>query len=424
MKRFLGAILAAAVLLSVSGCRSGDNENSGNIPPTDEQTSPTESADIPPNAEQTYPTESENSSETASDLPQQSPAINEELFAIGDALATSFSELFLDYLQFEESRQKLKTSYPYVEYECEGEVLTFAKISDDSIHTISDLYAVFGEVCTAEYCEKLLTKTSVIYKDIGGSLYRTDTMACFSQPSYDTYFTKAERSGDSIVFTLADVAGEYNSDGTFIRDEEWDKTYALTAVCENGKWLISDCEDAALLGYCYNGRTLPELIYPPEIQTTDDGFQYRAYDGYAEIYSYTGDSDNVTTPAEINGLPVTRIGISAFSYGKAKHITVSEGVSEIDAFAFSSPDIESVTLPTTLTGVGPCCFAESSVKSVVFPTDKTVALSFGAFTNCKKLESISAREFEVFSQSWVIGCDRLSEVSGITENTFVIGAAY
>ena len=132
----------------------------------------------------------------------------------------------------------------------------------------------------------------------------------------------------------------------------------------------------------------------------------------------------MTTPAEINDLPVTRIGISAFSCGKAKHITVSEGVSEIDAFAFSSPDIESVTLPTTLTGVGPCCFAESSVKSVVFPTEKTVALSFGAFTNCKKLESISAREFEVFSQSWVIGCDMLSEVSGITENTFVIGAAY
>ncbi len=177
---------------------------------------------------------------------------------------------------------------------------------------------------------------------------------------------------------------------------------------------------------------------------TDDGnFMYKENDDKITIIKYIGESEAIVTPEEIDGKPVTKIGSDTFThtvketplcddpgptdweytllYGNAKHIVVSEGITELGNYAFSNSNIESVKLPTTLASVGEGCFRESSVKNIAFTSAQPVSVAKRAFQVCRKLEYISAVEFANFDWNSVSYCEVLTAVDGITENTIVTG---
>lgn len=177
--------------------------------------------------------------------------------------------------------------------------------------------------------------------------------------------------------------------------------------------------------------------------TSDGSFRYIQEDGGITLTKYIGESETVVTPKEINGIPVTAIGESAFDYdiieiplcedpgpddwdyellyGKARNIVVSEGVTELRNHAFSNSDIVSVELPTTLVKVGEGCFRESSVERVEFKSSQPVSVGSLAFYGCRELEYISADSFGSFDWSAVRFCEVLTAVDGINESTELSG---
>lgn len=89
-------------------------------------------------------------------------------------------------------------------------------------------------------------------------------------------------------------------------------------------------------------------------------FNYAIANGEVTITSYKNPLGytSITVPAQIEGLPVTKIGTEAFSGCSAlTEIVLPEGVTSIGSYAFSSCSaLTSVTLPTTVTTVGQAIF--------------------------------------------------------------------
>ena len=75
----------------------------------------------------------------------------------------------------------------------------------------------------------------------------------------------------------------------------------------------------------------------------DNGLLYEVYGEHVEITGYTGDLTEIVIPAEIEGLPVTSIGIRAFF----------------------NTDLTGITIPSTVQVVEPCAFAYCNYLTVI-----------------------------------------------------------
>lgn len=124
-----------------------------------------------------------------------------------------------------------------------------------------------------------------------------------------------------------------------------------------------------------------------ESGVTDDGLRYTLYQRHAEITGHEDsfDLEELEIPAEIEGLPVTRIadveqsGDSVFEidrngafYGcyNLRRVTVPEGVRDIGQYAFyGCKNLQEVTLPETVMEIGTHAFTMcSSLKELTVPS--------------------------------------------------------
>lgn len=114
--------------------------------------------------------------------------------------------------------------------------------------------------------------------------------------------------------------------------------------------------------------TVPEITEPKEEETAPQPsvtlpYLYEITKGSVTITKYVGSDTDVTIPASIDGLPVTSIGEGAFSGTAVKKVTIPQGVTHIDWFAFNS------------------CTA---LTEIIIPSSVTL-IDYGAFDYCPKL---------------------------------------
>ena len=120
---------------------------------------------------------------------------------------------------------------------------------------------------------------------------------------------------------------------------------------------------------CFSGVAEDIISEEPETGMAE-GFTWKALeDGTAEITGYTGAETEIVIPAEVDGLPVSRIGAWAFEKSAVTRVEIPEGITSVGRYCFSEcRDLAEIILPESLTSLGDCAFILcTSLKELTFP---------------------------------------------------------
>ena len=127
-----------------------------------------------------------------------------------------------------------------------------------------------------------------------------------------------------------------------------------------------------------------------ELHETDSGVVYTVENGEVTVVGWEVVGYTLDIPAEIDGMPVTRIARTAFSGDEyMTAVTLPDSIREIGEDAFSGcKNLRKVTLPKTLDTIPIRCFRFSKVlKEVVMPETLSV-IEANAFEGCLMLENV------------------------------------
>ena len=127
-----------------------------------------------------------------------------------------------------------------------------------------------------------------------------------------------------------------------------------------------------------------------ELHETDSGVVYTVENGEVTVVGWEVVGYTLDIPAEIDGMPVTKIGRTAFSEDQyMTAVTLPDSIVEIGEDAFAGcKNLRKVTLPKTLDTIPIRCFRFSKVlKEVVMPETLSV-IEANAFEGCLMLESV------------------------------------
>ena len=168
---------------------------------------------------------------------------------------------------------------------------------------------------------------------------------------------------------------------------------------------------AILLSLC---MTLCVAQLPAMAQTTQDGFEYLIEGELVTVTGYTGSATELEIPAEIEGLPVTKIGDYAF-LGKTAitSIKIPDSVSEIGVGAFyMCTKLAEIDLGQGVETIGDDAF--NSCKSLLSLTLPDSARSIGnwAFKYCEGLKTVDlGNGLETIGNEAFYDCMALTEIT-------------
>lgn len=151
-----------------------------------------------------------------------------------------------------------------------------------------------------------------------------------------------------------------------------------------------------------------------DIQTGDD-FNYEIIDGEAVITEYTGSSDVVEVPAEIEGAPVTKIGTYAFeAQCDITNVTLPESITLIAEGAFMDcSSLESINIPEAVSGIDRGAFvACTSLAEITIPANVQY-IREEAFTACEAMTSLTINNPDIAYENW--GLEELPELTVYAE---------
>ncbi|MDE6835181.1 MAG: leucine-rich repeat domain-containing protein, partial [Ruminococcus sp.] len=118
---------------------------------------------------------------------------------------------------------------------------------------------------------------------------------------------------------------------------------------------------------------------------------YKLYDDYVEITGCNKDATKAVIPDTIEGLPVTKIGNSAFKEcSRLINITIPDSVTSIGMNAFyNCKSLQSIIIPDSVTSINDYAFSNcSGIISITIPYSVT-EINYYAFKGCASLESIT-----------------------------------
>lgn len=137
---------------------------------------------------------------------------------------------------------------------------------------------------------------------------------------------------------------------------------------------------------------------PAQVQAQ---FNYTIIDGGVTITGYTGPGGAVVIPSRINGLRVTRIGDSAFSFCTSlASVTIPNSVTTIEDWAFQyCTNLNSVTIPNDVTSIGDRALTYcTSLTNLTIPKSVT-SIGGYAFSVCSSLPAINVDALNSFYTS-------------------------
>lgn len=134
-------------------------------------------------------------------------------------------------------------------------------------------------------------------------------------------------------------------------------------------------------------ESLTSLIKAPEPEKPP--YEYTAYNGKYYITEYTGDSESVTIPSEIDGKKISYISMSAFSDKNVTSIKFDKNFDGADIFhedfGYNLTSLKSMSLPSGLTTIPSYTFYNAQLDSVVIPEGVT-KIGSSAFNKTKKIK--------------------------------------
>ena len=176
----------------------------------------------------------------------------------------------------------------------------------------------------------------------------------------------------SVTFTGTIPSGNFNSNAGFAGD--------LRA-----KFYATDRTNGTPGTYTRTSGSTTWTLTPVATTTTQnsgttDGFQWERAGNGIKIIDYSGTATTVRIPDQINNLPITVIGNSAFSMKRnITSITIPNSVTTIEDYAFArSERLTSVSLSTSIATIGVQAFYGCSALTTVTIPSSVTRITFGS----------------------------------------------
>ena len=141
---------------------------------------------------------------------------------------------------------------------------------------------------------------------------------------------------------------------------------------------------------------------------------YRKYNSYVEITDCDESVTEIEIPAQIDGLPITKIGNLAFeNCSKLTNIIIPDSVAWIGAKAFyQCRKIEKIRIPDAVTYIGEYAFSFcSKLKDINIPQG-IASIEAHTFEHCKEMQNINIPDTVTFIGEYAFNsCSKLKDIN-------------
>ena len=222
-------------------------------------------------------------------------------------------------------------------------------------------------------------------------------------------------------------------DGTVLASETLtiEPSGKVTARARVFDGYVLDDESSVTVTADENGKPSRERVtfsYLSRSNRKSDRFTYEINDdGTATITGYSGDTENLFIPQEIDHFSVTAIGRDAFNYKNTlSFVSIPDTVTSIGASAFCGcSSLLSITIPKGVTSIGEYAFSGCSKLTSITIPDSVTSIGDYAFYECRSLTSITIPDSVTSIGKYAFGgCSSLTTitipdtVTSIGESTF------
>lgn len=322
-----------------------------------------------------------------------------------------------------------------------------AKEMNDSVYCRA--YAVVDGVEVYSEVQKYSVVDYVYERRASGQLTEKqkaayDALLAYGSAMQDLFDHNTDNPADKVYYTVTVENGTIEGGFTWGRYEEG-TVLTLTANPAAEGYSFLSWQDET-------GTTVSEeMTFSVTVAGTDKVFTavyhsekpegdylYEVVDGAVKITKYTAKLSAVTIPEQIDGLPVTIIGESAFANTITSSVVIPASVTTIEDFAFYATRIKSVNIGSAVTSIGYQAFAAcnyldsivvdgnnteySSLDGNLYSKDGQVLIQYAigktetAFTTPEGMSTIDTVAFE--SANILTEVVILDNVTVVAENAF------
>ena len=199
-----------------------------------------------------------------------------------------------------------------------------------------------------------------------------------------------ENADKNIEVKLRDNAGDYTSYLTVTGNELVNKKAELEILLDTAEIKGNQY----ILEISYDDETVYKMIETPQEYCYSINT-----DGTITLEEYLGTETDIIVPAEYDGYKVSTIGTDAFDGAGLERVTIEEGITTLQEYAFrSNTKLVELNLPRTLKTIGDAAFIDcSKIEQIIIPRSVT-KVGLGLVQRCTAL-----KELVIFKETTSIG---------------------